>query len=1663
MKIIYSFFILLFVGCVGTIDEANRAEQNIPTVAQANFAFAGVERAQFVSNTRLAAFFTPAVGGSGNFQYLLRDETGRIIASSDTDEVGVTSDGQLFLTARSLSPGAIFFVQVNAVDLGDNIEDSNRERIAVDLPSGEFPVFDGVSACRNFPGAGGATQIILDWDPGRISLDLFQQPLPDSTASYRIYYCREEFGTECLFDENTPNRTVVNVPEPRLDEFTVANLISGRDYLFRVTAVSAGSAAADIEPLEEQNVEFVSCRTEGSGPGTITFDGITSVVIRDGEAGVNEVDVTWAQAEGGFEGYMLLYHPIANENGIFNPADANLRTRIFTNPLELETSVNALDSFSFHAFTVRACPDFANDPNCNQGNDGGGQFIVRRTQPDVAVFGGIAGIRNNPTNPTQVFLDYEPADFSFGGIFDEYRLIVFRDEQEFDISQTSPTNTLGDVFPSAPADIHSLHVVNFDSNNPVSTTALVGGLEAGLVYRVDIQAFVDRTASLPISGGNIDVEFSGNGTVPVNISNNDTTPPLITQVVINPNAGLLTESDILEFIITFSEQAFVIGNPTIDLNIGGATRPMAFISGSGTNELRFSYTVTSPDNDLDGIGLDGPSILLNGGSIRDLSGNDAIVDLASQNLNLTAILIDTIPPGAPTNIQISDVWVQNTASPNITWNNPTVDFSFAEVGIGSTPTSANVAAFVPSNANSSHSFTGLSLVECSVNYHAVVRSVDNAGLRSTVAASVDTFRFDPTPPLAPSGISLNGVSTVLTEAPPVTWGLSTDACSFERYEYAIGFDDDSDGFDNGDANNTLDWFIVPTGAGTTYQAVDGVDGIGLNLLPGRDYRISIRGVDSAGNISAITSSPDWQIDLLGPDPITGLSVDTIWVNGNLPVNSPLISWVNPSNSDYRNTEISLGSNISIPSGTTDVVAPINVGGIAGQPASFTFSNLNTLTECTRYHPTAIAFDDIGNASPPANGISIFFSWDNTGPTATGSIDNSPVNGVELTTTVTRAPQTLLATLNESDNCFSTLSYEIGIGNTAGADDVQSFIAFTNTGNFQLESGVDGANFTLDFGETYFTSVRVTDEAGNSTIFTTPSWITPPPVGPENLAIAAEWVNGNFPVNSPLITWTNPTFASFGRTEIQLGSPIGTDNIAPAFNVGGSSGAPGSHVFTNLNGLTECTDIFPTLFSFTAGNSASQASNDAGISFAYDNTAPTASGSLQNSTVNGAVLTPALTSSPELILGGLNESDNCANTTLSFEVGIGVVAGTDNIQSFIPFTNTGNYQVVNGVDGAIFTLQRGIDYFTSIRITDAAGNSAIFSSPVWNIPPQVDLITTTDIVNDDACQSGDIQIDYTINNQGPDNATGVEVNVNCPTGTVFSNSPNPNYNGTSAIWSVGNLSVAGTENLTINCTAASAGAQSNILAEITSANISSNEQETNTSNDGSNDTGVLRSSTRLLGTVQADTGVQSIINYTYNVPLGSNRVMVVMIGEDKRQEFAGVVQSITYGGQPLIFVAGEQARTGFSTRAEMWYLPESGIQAATNTSVIITLSGADGNPGTASQDLFSNVNTLAIENVNQANPIADFGSNSTNPTANSISLTLAANQCEFGIVGQEYGHPDNQNLSGPWTSLGTSTDAQGAYIAGIYLAQTAGNVTATASAGRAPFRRAIVGAFFRPLP
>ena len=100
-------------------------------------------------------------------------------------------------------------------------------------------------------------------------------------------------------------------------------------------------------------------------------------------------------------------------------------------------------------------------------------------------------------------------------------------------------------------------------------------------------------------------------------------PPVLNSVT-PPANGTYKESSVLTFTVDYSKVVTVagIGTPYINVNIGGSWRQALYVSGSGTTDLVFQYTVTSQDVDSDGIVVGSP-IVLNGGTIKDALGNDA--------------------------------------------------------------------------------------------------------------------------------------------------------------------------------------------------------------------------------------------------------------------------------------------------------------------------------------------------------------------------------------------------------------------------------------------------------------------------------------------------------------------------------------------------------------------------------------------------------------------------------------------------------------------------------------------------------------------------------------------------------------------------------------------------------------------------------------------------------------------------------------------------------------------------------------------------------------------------------------------------------------------------------------------------------------------------------
>jgi len=77
----------------------------------------------------------------------------------------------------------------------------------------------------------------------------------------------------------------------------------------------------------------------------------------------------------------------------------------------------------------------------------------------------------------------------------------------------------------------------------------------------------------------------------------------------------------IPFTINMSKAVNVTGTPRIAIDVGGVARYATYTSGSGTSALTFTHTIVAGDVDLDGITLTS-TIDLNGGTIKDLAGND---------------------------------------------------------------------------------------------------------------------------------------------------------------------------------------------------------------------------------------------------------------------------------------------------------------------------------------------------------------------------------------------------------------------------------------------------------------------------------------------------------------------------------------------------------------------------------------------------------------------------------------------------------------------------------------------------------------------------------------------------------------------------------------------------------------------------------------------------------------------------------------------------------------------------------------------------------------------------------------------------------------------------------------------------------------------------------
>ncbi|MES3002395.1 MAG: SwmB domain-containing protein, partial [Pseudomonadota bacterium] len=270
----------------------------------------------------------------------------------------------------------------------------------------------------------------------------------------------------------------------------------------------------------------------------------------------------------------------------------------------------------------------------------------------------------------------------------------------------------------------------------------------------------------------------------------DTTAPTVSGVSPVSADGLYKAGDVIDIDVTFDEAVTVTGSPRLLLEAGATDRSAVLSSGSGTNTLTFSYTVQAGDkaSDLDYIASS--ALDLNGGTISDAAGNDAVPTLAAPGASGSlgaagAIAVDGIAPvvtsvssnaanglykaGDSITVEVTfSETVNVTGTPQLTLETGTADRVIGYASGGGTGTLSFTYVVQPGDSSADLDYKAIGAL--ALNGGAIVDAAGNAAQLALPApaasGSLGANRDIAVDGIAPvlQGASISGATLVLTYA-----------------------------------------------------------------------------------------------------------------------------------------------------------------------------------------------------------------------------------------------------------------------------------------------------------------------------------------------------------------------------------------------------------------------------------------------------------------------------------------------------------------------------------------------------------------------------------------------------------------------------------------------------------------------------------------------------------------------------------------------------------------------------------------------------------------------------------------------------------------------------------------------------------------------------------
>ncbi len=235
------------------------------------------------------------------------------------------------------------------------------------------------------------------------------------------------------------------------------------------------------------------------------------------------------------------------------------------------------------------------------------------------------------------------------------------------IDTTPPTVTLQAISPlttnTTPIQIQvtfSEAVNDFSPLDPTITNGEVTGVSgSGSSYMIEVTPYANGNVTINIPANSaVDAALNGNSASTNITFVYDTNKPLVSNVTASPISGAYRAGQSANIIVTFSEAVTVSGTPSFTVETGASDGVATYLSGTGTTQLTFRYTVVAGQNSADLEYTASNDLVLNGGSIVDAASNAAILTLPNPggagSLSANAnVVIDTILPDVTITSSIS--------------------------------------------------------------------------------------------------------------------------------------------------------------------------------------------------------------------------------------------------------------------------------------------------------------------------------------------------------------------------------------------------------------------------------------------------------------------------------------------------------------------------------------------------------------------------------------------------------------------------------------------------------------------------------------------------------------------------------------------------------------------------------------------------------------------------------------------------------------------------------------------------------------------------------------------------------------------------------------------------------------------------------------------------